>query len=175
MTTSFDRRALLVGGLAASAATVVPLGQAFAQRRGRVSANDKVQVGLIGCKGMGWSDLSAMCKRADVAPVALCDVDATVLAARGAELKKVSGRRPKLYDDYRRMLDDKSIDIVKSRSETPLPNAVPWSPPNSVTIVWFRLVSGNAATSTGQTRSRMFSPAASVGSERSRLGRTWDG
>ena len=200
MTTSFDRRALLVGGLAASAATVVPLGQAFAQRRGRVSANDKVQVGLIGCKGMGWSDLSAMCKRADVAPVALCDVDATVLAARGAELKKVSGRTPKLYDDYRRMLDDKSIDaviiatpdhwhalqlvdpcprartfIAKSRSETPLPNAVPWSPPNSVTIVWSRLVSGNAATSTGQTRSRMFSPAASVGSERSRLGRTWDG
>lgn len=112
MTTSFDRRALLVGGLAASAATVVPLSQAFAQRRGRVSANDKVQVGLIGCKGMGWSDLSAMCKRADVAPVALCDVDATVLAARGAELKKVSGRTPKLYDDYRRMLDDKSIDAV---------------------------------------------------------------
>jgi len=112
MTTSFDRRALLVGGLAASAATVVPLGQAFAQRRGRVSANDKVQVGLIGCKGMGWSDLSAMCKRADVAPVGLCDVDATVLAARGAELKRVSGRTPKLYDDYRRMLDDKSIDAV---------------------------------------------------------------
>ena len=112
MTASFDRRALLAGGLAASTATVVPLNEAFAQRRGRVSANDRLQVGLIGCKGMGWSDLTAMCKGADVTPVALCDVDARVLTARGTELKKASGRTPKLYDDYRRMLDDKSVDAV---------------------------------------------------------------
>lgn len=112
MTTSFDRRALLVGGLAASAATVTPLSEAFAQRRRRVSANDKVQVGVIGCKGMGWSNLTAMVKGADVTPVALCDVDARVLADRGAELQKASGRAPRLYDDYRRMLDDRSVDAV---------------------------------------------------------------
>lgn len=111
MTASFDRRTLLVGGLAA-AGTAMPLSQAFAQRRGRVSANDKVQVGLIGCKGMGWSNLTAMCKGADVTPVALCDVDYKVLNERGAELQKASGRTPRLYDDYRRMLDDKSIDAV---------------------------------------------------------------
>ncbi len=112
MTASFDRRALLAGGLAASAATLAPLGTAFAQERRRVSANDKVQVGLIGCKGMGWANLTAMSKGADVAPVALCDVDANVLAGRGAELQKATGRAPQLYDDYRRMLDDKSIDAV---------------------------------------------------------------
>jgi predicted dehydrogenase len=112
MTASFDRRTLLAGGLAASAATVAPLGQAFAQERRRVSANDKVQVGVIGCKGMGWSNLTAMLKGADVTPVALCDVDATVLTDRGAELQKASGRTPRLYDDYRRMLDDKSVDAV---------------------------------------------------------------
>jgi len=111
MTASFDRRTLLVGGLAASAATVTPLGEAFARRR-RVSANDKVQVGLIGCKGMGWANLTAMMKGADVTPVALCDVDATVLTGRGTELQKASGRTPRLYDDYRRMLDDKSVDAV---------------------------------------------------------------
>ncbi len=111
MTASFDRRALLAGGLAASAATFVPLGEVFAHRR-RVSANDKLNVGLIGCKGMGWGNLTAMCKGADVTPVALCDVDARVLTSRGTELQKASGRAPALYDDYRRMLDDKSLDAV---------------------------------------------------------------
>jgi predicted dehydrogenase len=112
MSASFDRRALLAGGLAASAATLAPLGSAVAQDRRRGSANDKVQVGLIGCKGMGWANLTAMMKVADVTPVALCDVDATVLTGRGTELKTASGRTPQLYDDYRRMLDDKDIDAV---------------------------------------------------------------
>jgi predicted dehydrogenase len=112
MTASFDRRAMLAGGIAASAAAVAPLGQAFAQGAGRASANDKVRVGLIGCKGMGWANLTAMSKGADVVPVALCDVDANVLRDRGAEFQTNFGRAPKIYDDYRRMLDDKSIDAV---------------------------------------------------------------
>lgn len=111
MTASFDRRTLLTGGIAASAATLLPLDQVFAQRR-RVSANDRLQVGLIGCKGMGWTNLTAMLKGADVVPVALCDVDARVLTERGAELQKASGRTPRLYDDYRRMLDDRNVDAV---------------------------------------------------------------
>src|SRR3546814_20130288 len=78
MTASFDRRTLLAGGLAASAATLAPLGQAFAQNRRRASANAKVQGGLIGCKGMGWDNLMAMNKCAAAAPVPLCDVDAKV-------------------------------------------------------------------------------------------------
>ena len=79
MTASFDRRALLAGSLAASAAAVTPLSMASAQGRRRVAANDKVHVGLIGCRGMGWSNLTAMMKGADVVPVALCDVDARTL------------------------------------------------------------------------------------------------
>lgn len=111
MTMGYDRRTLLTGGIAASIASTAPLQAAFAQRR-RTSANDRLQVGLIGCKGMGWANLTAMLKGSDVVPVALCDVDARVLAERGAELKKLSGRAPRLYDDYRRMLDDRSVDAV---------------------------------------------------------------
>jgi len=39
--------------------TMLPL-DAIAQMRCRVSANDKINVGLIGCKGMGWSNLSTL-------------------------------------------------------------------------------------------------------------------
>ena len=112
MTASFDRRALLAGSLAASAAAVTPLSLASAQGRLRVSANDKVHVGLIGCRGMGWANITAMMKGADVVPVALCDVDERTLTERASELHKTTGRAPALHDDYRRMLDDKSIDAV---------------------------------------------------------------
>ena len=111
MTVSLDRRALLAGGLA-SAAALAPLSQAVAQGSRRASANDQIQVGLIGCKGMGWANLAAMSKAAGVVPVALCDVDARVLAERGTELHKAIGRAPRLYDDYRRMLEDKEVDAV---------------------------------------------------------------
>ncbi len=107
MTGGIDRRGLIAGGLAAS----LMAGPAFAQTRRRVAASDKLQVGVIGCKGMGWSDLQAMMKGGDVVPVALADVDARVLAERGAELRK-AGHAPRLYDDYRRMLDDRSVDAV---------------------------------------------------------------
>jgi predicted dehydrogenase len=111
MTGNFDRRTVMAGSLAASAAAMAS-SAAAAQSARRVSANDKVHVGLIGCRGMGWSNLTAMSKGADVVPVALCDVDARTLTERGTELQTSSGRTPKLYDDYRRMLDDKSIDAV---------------------------------------------------------------
>ncbi|WP_315760245.1 Gfo/Idh/MocA family oxidoreductase [Sphingomonas sp. Y38-1Y] len=111
MTARFDRRMLLGGGLAASAGALMPLGKAIAQRR-RTAPSDRLQVGLIGCKGMGWSNLTAVLKGAGVEAVALCDVDARVLAQRGPELQKLTGRAPRLYDDYRRMLDDRDIDAV---------------------------------------------------------------
>ncbi|MDJ0276460.1 Gfo/Idh/MocA family oxidoreductase [Sphingomonas sp. 2R-10] len=111
MTARFDRRTLIAGGVAASVAGLAPLDAAGGQRR-RMAASDKLQVGVIGCKGMGWANLTAMMKGADVVPVALCDVDARVLAERGAELRKTTGRAPRLYDDYRRMLDDKAVDAV---------------------------------------------------------------
>lgn len=111
MTANFNRRTLLTGGLAASAVNLAPFSKVLAQGR-PVSANDKVQVGLIGCKGIGWANLTNMMKGADVVPVALCDVDAKVLAERAGELRTASGHTPELYNDYRRMLDNKSVDAV---------------------------------------------------------------
>ena len=111
MTASFNRRTILAGGLAASAANLAPLSQVYAKRR-KASANDKINVGLIGCKGMGWADLTAMLKVPDVVPVALSDVDANVLDERSAELEAVTGKKIQQHADYRRMLDDKSLDAV---------------------------------------------------------------
>jgi predicted dehydrogenase len=76
------------------------------------SANEKVVVGLIGCNGMGFSDLTAMLKQPNVECGALCDVDRNVLEKRAAEVEKIQGKKPLLYDDFRKLLDNKDIDAV---------------------------------------------------------------
>ena len=45
----------------------------------RFGANDKIRVGVIGCKGMGWSDTTSFLKMPQVEIIALCDVDNNVL------------------------------------------------------------------------------------------------
>jgi hypothetical protein len=91
--------------------SALPLEIIYAKRR-KVSANDKIQMALIGCNGMGWSDLTAHLKIPDVEFVALCDVDENVLNKRAAELEKITGKKPKLYKDFRKLLQDKDIDAV---------------------------------------------------------------
>jgi predicted dehydrogenase len=76
-----------------------------------VAQSDKVNVALIGAKGMGWSDLKSFMKNPEVNVVALCDVDENVLNERVADLGK-SNIKVKTYGDYRKLLENKDIDIV---------------------------------------------------------------
>ena len=100
---------LLATGVGASFLFPVEL---LATLRKKVSPNDQIQVGLIGCKGMGFANLLSMLKISDVQVVALCDVDENVLKSRVEELKKANIKEPKLYGDYRKMLEDKDVDVV---------------------------------------------------------------
>jgi predicted dehydrogenase len=79
---------------------------------GTVSANDKITVGLIGCKGQGWANLRAFLGQPGVVCAGLCDVDQNVLNERAAEVEKMAGYKPKLYGDFRKMLEQKDIDAV---------------------------------------------------------------
>lgn len=77
----------------------------------RIGANDKINVGVIGVNGMGWSDLTSFMKIPEVNVVGLCDVDDNVLNYRKYELAK-NGIQTKTYADYRKLLDNKDIDVV---------------------------------------------------------------
>jgi predicted dehydrogenase len=83
----------------------------IAKQRARIGANGKINVGAIGINGMGWSDLKSLMKIPDINVVALCDVDENVLNARKQELVKV-GMNPALYSDYRKLLENKDVDVV---------------------------------------------------------------
>ena len=79
---------------------------------GKTSANDKINVALIGCRNMGWSDLTDFLLHPEVRCVALADIDQSILASRTEELEKKQGAKPDVYGDYRKILDRKDIDIV---------------------------------------------------------------
>ncbi|MBO0321992.1 Gfo/Idh/MocA family oxidoreductase [Muricauda sp. CAU 1633] len=98
--------------MAGMGATVIFPMELLGAMRKTISPNDKIQVGLIGCKGMGFSDLSSMLKNSEVEVVALCDVDENVLQQRTADLEKAGIKKPKWYSDYRKLLEDKDIDIA---------------------------------------------------------------
>ena len=102
--------ALVSGGMLLSA-----LGnQAFSSLSKRVAPSDRINIGAIGINGMGWADLSAAIKVPGVNVVALCDVDKNVLDKRMSDLAKmkVDTSKVKTYSDYRKLLDQKDIDVV---------------------------------------------------------------
>lgn len=77
-----------------------------------ISANDKINVALIGCRNMGWANLSDFLKSDEVQCVALCDIDQPLLDSRAKELSKNRDTKVELYNDYHHVLDRKDIDAV---------------------------------------------------------------
>ena len=98
--------------LKTTAAAAVALPTMGADALGKVSATDKLNVALIGCRSMGWGNLSDMLLTNEVECVALCDIDQTVLNNRSADLEKRGLKKPTLYGDYRKLLERKDVDVV---------------------------------------------------------------
>ena len=109
------RRSFLQNGAlamaGAGAAFLFPM-ELLATIRNKVGPNDRINVGLIGCNGMGFADLTSMLKISETQIIALCDVDENVLRAKTAELGKAGIKKPKWYTDYRELLANKDIDVV---------------------------------------------------------------
>ena len=72
------------------------------------------RVALIGAGWYGKIDLFRLMQIAPVEVVALCDVDTKMLseAADMVSNRQKSGKRPKLYADYKKLLKDNKLDIV---------------------------------------------------------------
>ena len=101
---SITRRDFVKGSIAAG----VVLGSPLSRVRG---ANDDIRVAVVGLNGRGRGLVGNFHDTAGVRVVALCDVDGKVLER---EVKRFKDRNEKVdaYVDFRRMLEDKSLDIV---------------------------------------------------------------
>lgn len=113
---SWTRRQFLAQtGAVAAAGAVAPfmkLGDPSVWRGASRSPNEKVVLGLIGCGGMGASNMRTLMEFADIEVAALCDVDENRIPGDFAEVQKKYGRKPAVYKDYRDILDRKDIDAV---------------------------------------------------------------
>ena len=75
---------------------------------GQPGANEKINVGLIGCGGMGRGNLGNTAKHPDVVATAACDVQVGRMQATVAAYKESA----KGYADYRELLSQGDIDAV---------------------------------------------------------------
>jgi len=77
-----------------------------------VSPNDALNVGLIGCRNMGFGILRHHLANPGVNCVALCDIDDNILNERANEVKTSFNQTPEIYKDFRRLLENKDIDAI---------------------------------------------------------------
>lgn len=116
-----NRRQFLAGGLAVAGAAVAPLTARAA------GAGDKIRMGFVGVGNRGSQLLHLFMAEPDMEVVALCDVYEPFLSRdfgqvaqrykdelgeRIPRLGETFAKPPKLYKDYRRLLEDKDIDAV---------------------------------------------------------------
>lgn len=103
---SVSRRGFLQGAAATSTIPYFAWTQpAFAN----VSANDRPGIGCIGFGKMGLRDAQWHSDFGDIH--AVCDVDLE-RARRASRDDKVGAKKPDVYEDYRRIIDRKDIDVV---------------------------------------------------------------
>lgn len=128
MENTHNRRMFLTKTSVASAGVVVGLNAFGSAETSRIfGANDRIRTGFIGIGNRGSQLLGLFMKQADCEIAALCDVyepyllrdrklvDPRFLKDIGGQVPKMGEsfqKKPDTYSDYRRLLDDKSIDAV---------------------------------------------------------------
>jgi predicted dehydrogenase len=104
---SIDRRTFLRTSALAGASLAAP---AFRKLSG--SPNERFRVACMGVRGRGKSLLYGFAELPEVEVVTVCDVDTRLFEERVKRVEELQGKRPAVETDFRRLLDDKSIDAI---------------------------------------------------------------
>ena len=107
-----SRRDFIKTASVIAAGSVIPVDLLAEARKRKAGPNDKIGIGLIGVRSQGYSNLASFLKNPEVECVALCDIDKNLLDSRTADIVKLGFAAPRHYPDYRKMLDNKDIDLV---------------------------------------------------------------
>lgn len=81
-----------------------------------VGANDRVRIGVVGIRQMGFGHIRSYSQLENVEVAALCDPDENLFAERVKWLEDNGHPKPKLYKDIRDLLDDQDIDAISVAS-----------------------------------------------------------
>jgi predicted dehydrogenase len=94
-------------GLALGMATL-----ATAQRAKAAAASDRLRLAIVGLHGRGGILARKFAARADCEITCLCDVDESLLSSNKNDIEQIQNRPTQVMGDFRRALDDKSIDAI---------------------------------------------------------------
>lgn len=94
-------------GLVAGAAVA-----AYGRPARAASAGERVRLAVVGIRGRGGDLARKFARRPDCEIAYLCDVDESLLAPLASEIEQIQSRRPALVGDFRRALDDKSVEAI---------------------------------------------------------------
>jgi len=102
---TISRRTLLKTPAAIAAAAAVVHARA-------AGSNERIRVGVLGVKNRGWQNAETFYKSGRFEIVTLCDCDRSSFDFAAGKLEKVLPGTPKFEQDFRRVLDDRSIDAI---------------------------------------------------------------
>ena len=105
-----DRSAILTAAVAAGSQTVTAAEEPEPARRG--SSNDKLRVAVIGVHGRGMSHVAGFAGKNNCEVATICDCDEAVVKRAIGAVEKAQKTAPKFERDIRKVMEDKSIDIV---------------------------------------------------------------
>lgn len=108
---SYDRRAFLKTSAAAGAGLFVA-GRPFPLFAFDGSPNEKVVVAVMGVYGRGEVLMQNFAVHPNAEVAYVCDVDERAMAKGVAMASKLQARAPKGVKDFRRVLDDRSVDAL---------------------------------------------------------------
>lgn len=109
----FLEQSMFAAAAAATAGGMRAPASLFGQEKQSKAASERLRVAVVGVRNRGQSHLGAFMRRSDTEVVAIVDADESIGQKRGVEqVKKTTGKTPRFYTDIRKMLEDKSIDIV---------------------------------------------------------------
>ncbi len=77
-----------------------------------VGANDKLRVAVVGVHGRGMAHVNGFNNIEGCEIVTICDCDEAVIGSAMKSVERKNGKAPKYEQDLRRVVEDKSIDIV---------------------------------------------------------------
>ncbi len=103
---SLNRREFVKGSIGA-AATFAALSQGKAY-----AANDKVVMGVMGLGGRGTFLAEKFAQRPDTEIAYLCDANTRRFARAREAVEEAQGKKPKMVQDFRRILDDRNVDVL---------------------------------------------------------------
>jgi predicted dehydrogenase len=105
------RRSFLRNTSALSAA-IIAGGVHTQTSRANLLQNSKMNAAIIGTGGRGGEHIGEMIKAPNATITHICEVDSAKAGSRASMIEDKQGSRPAIVPDIRKLLEDKSIDVV---------------------------------------------------------------